>query len=447
MVGEDRAPCPREYTIYHSGNDHQNRRHGGSGLLVRNDLAQRSLSLNTPLEAVAVQISLSRVYTICSLYLPPNRELSRNEITGLVNQLPQPFLLLGDVNARHHHWGDSVSNLRGEYMLSLIDSLDLTILNTGKPTHFHVQTGSFSCIDLSVTSPNAFIDFDWDVSDDLYGSDHFPIILTTGDSIPLPRAPRWCSDQANWLLFQELSHIEADINDLPSVNEAVFYLNSIFIDAGNQSIPKTSGQFHRKPVPWWNIECRIKHKAMRAAFTRYRRRRCAHYLISFKKARARFRRQIKKARRESWILFLSSITWKTPMTLVWTKIKKIAGKFKPSPPPVLKINGTFFSDPKIVSNIFAEHFAKVSSRDPNSVYHDHRLREESHILDFTAHKSESYNLPFSMKEFLAALGSSKNTAPGSDDVIQQNLTKPSPLGEDPRRTGQFAGLAGDSYRK
>ena len=101
---------------------------------------------------------------------------------------------------------------------------------------------------------------------------------------------------------------------MPMVDEAIFYLNTIFINACNHSIPKTSGKFHQKPVPWWNAQCRILHKAMRAAFTRYRRHRCAHYLISFKRSRARFRLQIKKARRESWMLFLSSITLKTPMT-------------------------------------------------------------------------------------------------------------------------------------
>ena len=171
-------------------------------------MAQRHISLNTSLEAVAVQINMSRAYTICSLYLPPNSELARNQLTDLINQLPQPFLLLGDVNSRHHHWGDIVSNSRGKYMLSWIEDSELAILNTGKPTHFHVQTGSFSCIDLSITSPNAYIDFDWDVLEDLHGSDHFPIIINTGDTIPVSRAPRWCTDKANWPLFQQLSHIE-----------------------------------------------------------------------------------------------------------------------------------------------------------------------------------------------------------------------------------------------
>ena len=113
-------------------------------------------------------------------------------------------------------------------MLSWIESFDLTVLNTGEPTHFHIQTGSFSCIDLSVSSPIAFVDFSWKVLDDLHGSDHFPILLTTGDAIFVTRAPRWCSDKANWPLFEELSRIEVDANEMPTV-EAIFYLNTIFI--------------------------------------------------------------------------------------------------------------------------------------------------------------------------------------------------------------------------
>ena len=279
MIGENRISGPREYTTYHSQFNPLQGSHGGSALLVRNDIAHTPLPLNVPLEAVAVQINISRVYTICSLYLSPNRTFYSSDFTNLCNQLPQPFLILGDMNGRHQSWGDVISNSRGEHLLPLIESLDLTILNTGKPTHFHVQTGSFSCIDLSIASTNAFIDFEWDILDDLYGSDHFPIIISNDDSVPVSRAPRWCTDRANWPLFNELSNIEADASDLPTVNEAVHYLTSIFINAGNRSIPKTNGKFHRKPVPWWNIQCSIRHKAMRAAFTRYRRHRCAHYLI------------------------------------------------------------------------------------------------------------------------------------------------------------------------
>ena len=336
MVGENGISGPREYSAYHSVINPQQGNHGGSALLIRNDIAHSSLPINTELEAVAVQVNISRLYTICSLYISPAKEYSSQDLINLCNQLPHPFLILGDLNGRHHFWGDAITNRKGELIKSFIDNMDLTVLNNDKPTHFHVQTGSFSCIDLSVASPNAFLDFEWDVLDDLFSSDHFPIIISNDSSVPVSRAPRWCTDKANWPLFKELSHIEVSANELPTVNEAVHYLTSVFMNAGNQSIPKTSGKFHRKPVPWWNIQCTIKHRAMRATFTRYRRHKCVYYLILFKKARAQFRWQIKHARRESWVLFLSSITWKTPMTLVWFKIKKNSREIQTIPPSSFK---------------------------------------------------------------------------------------------------------------
>ena len=103
--------------------------------------------------------------------------------------------------------------------------------------------------------------------EDLHGNDHFPILLTTGDAIPVTRALLWYTDKANWPLFGELSHIEKDESEMPIVDEAIFYLNAIFIIAGNHSIPKTNGKFHRKAIPWQNVQCRILRSAMRAAFT------------------------------------------------------------------------------------------------------------------------------------------------------------------------------------
>ena len=69
------------------------------------------------------------------------------------------------------------------------------------------------------------------------------------------------------------------------------------------------------------------------------------------------------------------------MTHVGAKSKKIAGKFKLSPTPVLKLNGNYISDPKLVSDVFAGHFAKVSSKDKNKPFYRQRMREELPITE------------------------------------------------------------------
>ena len=313
-------------------------------------------------------------------------------------------------------WGDTTSNPRGNIIYSLIEDRELAIINTGEPTHFHVQTGTFSAIDLSVCSPDCFLDFSWRVLDDLLGSDHFPIRIDVVDEIAVPRSPWWLLDKANWALFSTLALIEADVQAFSSVDDALEFLTEIVITAAKESIPRSSGKFKKRPVPWWNLQCRIARKAMRAAFTRYRRNKCIHYLVSFKKARARFRYQVRQAKRQSWVRFLSTINWKTTLSEVWNKIRKIMGKYIPSPQPVIKLNNNIIADAKDVSEAFAAHFAKVSSKNPTLPYYQQRISEENQNLDFTSTRSESYNVDFNMQEFMSALTSCNDSAPGADDV-------------------------------
>ncbi|KAG7196320.1 hypothetical protein KM043_018848, partial [Ampulex compressa] len=61
-------------------------------------------------------------------------------------------------------------------------------------------------------------------------------------------------------------------------------------------------------------------------------------LISFKYYRAKAKRAIIKAKKQSWENYISEITKDTPLTQIWQKIRTIAG----NPPPIIakkKVNG------------------------------------------------------------------------------------------------------------
>ncbi|MEO1419301.1 MAG: reverse transcriptase family protein, partial [Bacteroidota bacterium] len=103
-------------------------------------------------------------------------------------------------------------------------------------------------------------------------------------------------------------------------------------------------------------------------------------------------------------------------TFLPNAIEKIAGKFAPCSPPVLKNNGQIVTDAKEVSNIFAEHFSNISRKNPESPGADYRRRNEQQLLNFTTFKEEVYNIPFTEAEFDAALSSCTDTAPGPDDI-------------------------------
>ncbi|KAJ8037613.1 hypothetical protein HOLleu_18472 [Holothuria leucospilota] len=83
-----------------------NRAIGGSSILVKKTFPHSTIYLKTNLQAVAIRATLHRTITVCSVYIPPRYSLKRDDLEVLVNQLPTPFLLLGDFNAHSDMWGN-----------------------------------------------------------------------------------------------------------------------------------------------------------------------------------------------------------------------------------------------------------------------------------------------------------------------------------------------------
>ena len=84
---------------------------GGTAIIVHKSVNHRIVQLNTVLQACAVQIFSTKWVTLCSLYLDPSlenrlldgsgnpRQLELNDLQSLINQIPQPYILMGDFNA------------------------------------------------------------------------------------------------------------------------------------------------------------------------------------------------------------------------------------------------------------------------------------------------------------------------------------------------------------
>lgn len=61
-----------------------------------------------------------------------------------------PFLLLGDFSGQYHLWGDTLCSLRGSALEFLFSRVDAVFLKSDTSTHFLIQTGTYSNIDLSI---------------------------------------------------------------------------------------------------------------------------------------------------------------------------------------------------------------------------------------------------------------------------------------------------------
>ena len=127
------------------------------------------------------------------------------------------------------------------------------------------------------------------------------------------------------------------------------------------SIPKTSGKPQRPAVPWWNDACALSRKITRTCYKRYQRYPILVNKITYRRALARQKKIFKQARRESFIKYINELKSDSPLSLVWNRIRKLQGKFSPTPLPILKIEGILVSDTVEVAEAFGRHFASVSS--------------------------------------------------------------------------------------
>ena len=80
----------------------------------------------------------------------------------------------------------------------------MCILNTGAPTCLHKQTNSLTCIDLTLISPDIFIELEWEFEEDLHGSDHFPCCIKLHSEQVVGREieTRYSSNKADWKLYK-----------------------------------------------------------------------------------------------------------------------------------------------------------------------------------------------------------------------------------------------------
>ena len=85
-------------------NSPNDRATGGVALLINKSYLFSEVHLNTPLQAVAARVTLNKVVTFCSIYLPPSDHVAKTDLINLTEQLPSPFVLLGDFNG-HSRFG------------------------------------------------------------------------------------------------------------------------------------------------------------------------------------------------------------------------------------------------------------------------------------------------------------------------------------------------------
>ena len=157
--------------------------------------------MNTNLHAVAVKATVHKTIHVCPQCLPPSDRINIADLEHLIQQLPKPFIIMGDFDSNNNIWGCRDTDQRGR-IIDVIKRKNPLLYDNKTYTYLHRGTGTYSAIELTLADASTFLDYSWKVHDDTCGSDHFPIILENSGPEHDDRIPRWNLRRAKWDKFK-----------------------------------------------------------------------------------------------------------------------------------------------------------------------------------------------------------------------------------------------------
>ena len=209
---------------------------------------------------------------------------------------------------------------RGQILEKLINCNDLCLHNQNSQTHLNPSSGSFSAIDLTLSEPSMFTDYNWRVYKDPCDSDH---------TEPQLKPPRWNFKRANWKSYKKLCLTTLIPESNTDQEEPIIHFTNTLISIANKTIPKTTvSPKHNKP--WFTEQCKNMIREHQATLRKFKINPSSENLIKYKQQRAKTWCIIKEAKRSSWKTFTLKINSNTNQKKFGTK-KKITNKNINSP--------------------------------------------------------------------------------------------------------------------
>ncbi|XP_013174972.1 PREDICTED: uncharacterized protein LOC106123278, partial [Papilio xuthus] len=233
---------------------------------------------------------------VVGVYFSPNRSLPEfeaylDEVSAMVRWgRPLEVVVAGDLNAKSRAWGSSVSDSRGEALISWIAQHNLAPLNTGS-THTCVRMQGGSVVDITLASPALACRVqDWEVLTEVETlSDHryirFDILPSSAPptsrniAIPPEIGQMWSLRS----LDRETAELAAIVGtwshrmEDKCVDDGVQWVGGVLAHVSDCAMAKVRPSPRRSNrVYWWSdnlSQLRSACVLARRRYTRYRRRR------------------------------------------------------------------------------------------------------------------------------------------------------------------------------
>lgn len=387
---------------------------GGVAILIKNCIKYKENILpvfhDIPNKSITVLCNNLSI-TFVALYIKPNTRIDANVWTSFISSIPQPFLIGGDFNAHNQAWGCDWNDPHGVSLLEAVENNNVVYLNDGSPTLVGNMNTRASAIDITFVSPQITHLIEWRTYDDPSGSDHFPIIMKCKlipQTYPRSNIIKWKIRKANWENYYDYSERVFNTNNSETFtySDIIENINS----TAETSIPRHSTKnTTSKGKNWWNEKCDEAVKKRKEAYRQYKQNPNYENLIMFKQKDAMVKKITKAAKRESWKKFCNSLNSSVPIKEVWSHFNRFRNRRQENYHTI---------DPE--ASWINDFHNKIS---PHWIPQNYSTNEDNHSM---RKEDEFLTRPFSLKELDVAIKSSKNTAPGKDQIHYSMISNLAP---------------------
>ena len=231
------------YSCYHSIHPAERVR-GGATIFIRENIKHFEdvkLEIETmQIVSLSVELNNYKKLRVAAIYCPPRHQLKKDDYLSMLNRMGSNFVIGGDFNPKHTHWGSRLISPKGRELLEAGHQTNCEFHSSGIPTYWPTDTNKLPDV----------IDCPYFENNEGLSSDHSPIILTISETIiEKEKLPRLTSGNTNWgtfaLVIEESIDLQVPIkNQIQLEREVELLINNIQI-ATWESTPPAKNKPHK----------------------------------------------------------------------------------------------------------------------------------------------------------------------------------------------------------
>ncbi|CAH0725693.1 unnamed protein product, partial [Brenthis ino] len=294
--------------------------YGGVAIIVHASIKYQLSKINCTNPGIQLihlkLLNCFQIENIIAIYCPPSVQTTTSDWDYIFGIYNNKTLIAGDFNAHHSNWSYKTDN-RGSQLFDVLLDKNYITLNDGSPTRIKLVNGSLqkSSPDITLVTSDIALKFTWAMSNESLGSDHLIIKYSLYNNNQSPNFVRKRNfKKANWngyssFLQSIFSVLILAANPQKAYNQFVDAINT----AANIYIPPVNicqDPLRLKkfvPKSYWNVDISRSIAERRLALAIFRKNPTPHNLSNLQAKIASARRTIRKAKREAWRKFCSSI--------------------------------------------------------------------------------------------------------------------------------------------